>query len=1783
MSRRKVTALALIAAGALVFTPVTIPSTRAAAVTDDAQPRTLAAQRDDAQSGGDAQPRIPQDPATASDVDGYASDDTPTTIIVQLEEGDVGIPWDKRVFGLSTDTKHAEMKARIESEVDRVAPGSAVTVLREYSHALDGFALEAPASSLEAIRATEGVKAAFVEQTYDPTTISEEADDAVLTAIDPSVLNSSTLEMIRANQTSLKGDRQVIEIIDTGLVIGHAAFAGSMDGVDVRMSQADVEALTSKLPHGKGGRYVSKKIPFVYDYADEDDNPNPGYIFNSLHGTHVAGIAAANAPELRGVAPNAQIIAAKVAGDGSGIQDRAVLDALDDALILKPDIINLSLVRGGGMSSEAGSVYDGVLKALTDEGITVNVCAGNEGSAAYGTLNGSAAPYATEPDTSTVTEPGSFKPSLTVASVDNVLALPYLTYEGQRIFYRAAVDWDDQAKADLRAIPEGTYRVIDAGAGDASTLERLVADNQGDLSDVILLENGGGNGEYNNKISAWRQVSAAESLSARPAALMLGDPDQGVVPYAAIIDEHATLPTVTITNKDHDTLAEALRSSASGSVTITLTYSDQVPVTDMPMVYPTSSWGVSPDLTLKPEITAPGGNVVSAGYLDQYVRMTGTSQASPHVAGVAALVRERIASDPLFARMSHAEKDAVVANILMGTAHPLQDVEQRNGTYYSPRRVGAGLVDAVAATTTAVYPTVEGASDPSRPKADLGDGTQGWSFTVRLTNLSGDDHTYTLGGQALSEITENGYFTQHSKNWANQGISLVFSANALRVPARSSASVTVTVTPQAEFASYAAANAPKGTFIDGAVTFASADGAPDLTVPYMGFYGSWGDPSVFDAQGSDFHADRSSLINLATRAPLDEPRVGLDGARYVVSRSPLPGAPTSIAPRTVLLRNVPVVTYTYKNEAGTVVRSYTRHRARKYPFDGTAEVPDTVDAQADTAETPHTDAAVFDGFDASGTELPDGPYTLTIEAASDGPSSTTHRQSYELMLDTQAPVVTTLDVRDDAGERTLVIDITDSSPLAGYGFSAITESEPAYSVTEGLTDAHQDDGTYTSHYEIAWKDLPESLTATNPAALTLYAWDAGKNRTTAHVNLAGIPMTALSLTPQSSSLIVGQTTTLRADYEPANATVTGLVWSSSNEAVATVDDQGHVRAVGTGSATITAADTTQSSVSASAQVSVRAVSSWTGIELSTSSLTLQAGQAATVEAFLASTFKGRTVTWKLVPASLGTVTPSRDTLSATVTASSTEGSGTLRATVSNRYGRARSVSIPVTIEGEASRDFVIDASGVLTSYEGSSPDVTIPDTVTVIAPSAFDKARRVIRSVRIPASVREIQADAFASTALTSVTFDDTRDYPSQLTTVGERAFASTALTSIVLPGAVTTIGARAFDGAMSLTELEIPDSVQYSGGLANTGLETVEFGTQIRKISSRGTSLTAPQHLIVRGGVQGVVDYEESASDTSLMSAFFGEGITDITLSGSFPRVLVLPSTTTQFALYSYLLGGRPDDIDVYVADAQGSPAWATAENTLRQARLDTARIHRYTPATVTVSGVGITEADDGYELSASVGTPTQITASVTGGVPGGYQMRATQVSADGTETPVLDWADMTANADSASALLSWNPSSSDTTLRIEVRDATHLRHPVTVALAGSPQPDPTPQVGSWSHNGSCWSYRYADGTVERSSTLTIDAQVYRFGANGCAKTGWVLDGDSWYYHSSTGAQQSGWLTLGTDTYYLDPTTGAMATGWITDGGAWYYLQPGTGAMATGWVRIGWKWYHFSDTGQLL
>ena len=204
-----------------------------------------------------------------------------------------------------------------------------------------------------------------------------------------------------------------------------------------------------------------------------------------------------------------------------------------------------------------------------------------------------------------------------------------------------------------------------------------------------------------------------------------------------------------------------------------------------------SSWGPGPDMSLKPEIAAPGGNVNAAISGNDYRRMPGTGEASARVAGVAALVRQRMATDPMFAGMSDEDKSALVPSFLMGTAHPIVDTSSADGTFWSPRWVGAGTVDAQAATTSSVYPSVVGASDPSRPKAELGKAPAAGPSRYRLTNLSDTAHTYTLGGQALSEDVNGLLYTKHSTNWAGKGI--------------------------------------------------------DLTIPYLGFYGSADETPIFDS------------------------------------------------------------------------------------------------------------------------------------------------------------------------------------------------------------------------------------------------------------------------------------------------------------------------------------------------------------------------------------------------------------------------------------------------------------------------------------------------------------------------------------------------------------------------------------------------------------------------------------------------------------------------------------------------------------------------------------------------------------------------------------------------------------------------------------------------------------------------------------------------------------------------------------------------------------------------
>lgn len=138
----------------------------------------------------------------------------------------------------------------------------------DFTVLLNGFSGDVAYGKLDEIAAMDGVKAVYVANHYD---------EPVLT---PATSGSAQLTGNgQVNQAGLNGEGKVIAVLDTGLRISHEAFQVYEDVLgDVALTQSNtINAL-----------YVNAKIPYAYDYADQDDDVTD----TNGHGTHVSGIAA---------------------------------------------------------------------------------------------------------------------------------------------------------------------------------------------------------------------------------------------------------------------------------------------------------------------------------------------------------------------------------------------------------------------------------------------------------------------------------------------------------------------------------------------------------------------------------------------------------------------------------------------------------------------------------------------------------------------------------------------------------------------------------------------------------------------------------------------------------------------------------------------------------------------------------------------------------------------------------------------------------------------------------------------------------------------------------------------------------------------------------------------------------------------------------------------------------------------------------------------------------------------------------------------------------------------------------------------------------------------------------------------------------------------------------------------------------------------------------------------------------------------------------------------------
>ena len=635
---------------------------------------------------------------------------------------------------------------------------------------------------IEKIESVRGVESVLIENRYEPMVVDQAETNDPNMATSSAQIGSGT-----AWAAGYTGVGSKIAIIDTGLDTEQQSFSAAgyeysltqnlKDGETLAEYEARVGILTKdgltedvlkslNVKVSADKVYLNSKIPFAYNYIDKNYTVNHMSDQQGEHGSHVAGIAAANAyiqqddgtfasalesVKVQGVAPDAQLVVMKVFGAGGGAYDSDYMAAIEDAIVLGCDSVNLSLGSGNPGFSRVDKDYAEIMDNIAKSGTVVSMSAGNSG---YWAEN-SQTKYLYADDVSMQADgsPGSFTNSLAVASVNNDgFTGSYFTVGGRLVGY-TETSYKNAAFATLKG--EQEYVILPASvAGNASDFEGIDVTGK-----VVFVQRG----------SIAFTDKAANAVNAGAIATVVYNNASGTI-NMDLSSYTKTAPCVSITEADGLAIWEASAKSEDGKyATGTMTVADGVGSVDYGSDYYTmsdfSSWGVPGSLELKPEITAPGGSIYSVNGAhkgdgahtshDAYETMSGTSMASPQVAGMAAVVAQYIRENGLAAKTGLTVRQ-LTNSLLMSTAEPV--IEEATGLPYSVLNQGAGLANVGSAVTADSYVLVKdnlsGTASDGKVKAEFGDDperTGAYSFGFSLNNLTDAAENYTFSAELFTQ------------------------------------------------------------------------------------------------------------------------------------------------------------------------------------------------------------------------------------------------------------------------------------------------------------------------------------------------------------------------------------------------------------------------------------------------------------------------------------------------------------------------------------------------------------------------------------------------------------------------------------------------------------------------------------------------------------------------------------------------------------------------------------------------------------------------------------------------------------------------------------------------------------------------------------------------------------------------------------------------------------------------------------------------------------------------
>lgn len=554
----------------------------------------------------------------------------------------------------NVDQSHQEFKSYIESLKKKKDlskyDSSKLAINREYKHAFNGVSMTLPGVAVKDL-----LQSGTVKRIWNNAKIQLELP-VQEKGITPKMADSiPQIGVDKLHEENIKGKGIKVGVLDTGIDYNHPDLTNAYKGYRSKEGENPKDIEPSSV---KGWDFVDNDAdPMETTYENWKSSGQPeftssGSAYYTAHGTHVSGtIAATKTNEVdyavKGVAPEADLYTYRVLGPYGSGSNEGVIAGIDKAVSDGMDIMNLSL--GSSVNDPLDPTSVAINNAMLS-GVVSVVAAGNAG-----------------PGAKTLGSPGTAALGISVGASDSAMKIPTITAGAGKYTFENMKLLGKNFSDRLEDLTGQSFPVVYAGIGQESDFEGK------DVRDKIaLIERG--------TLTFDVKIKNAKAAGAK-AIIIYNNVDGEITSYVG--EGTDFIPTFRLTKED----GEKLKAIENGSLTFKDTGNTKT-VGDNLADF-SSRGPVNGNYDIKPDIVAPGVAIFSTepeyinspdegiDYTSSYGRMQGTSMATPHVAGVAALILQE-----------HGDYDPFdVKEALMNTSVDLQKD-------HSVNEVGAGRIDA---------------------------------------------------------------------------------------------------------------------------------------------------------------------------------------------------------------------------------------------------------------------------------------------------------------------------------------------------------------------------------------------------------------------------------------------------------------------------------------------------------------------------------------------------------------------------------------------------------------------------------------------------------------------------------------------------------------------------------------------------------------------------------------------------------------------------------------------------------------------------------------------------------------------------------------------------------------------------------------------------------------------------------------------------------------------------------------------------------------------------------